>query len=110
MGVGDFGQIVPVKKKGGSIEQVKMACIQNSKHLPYLQVRSLRMNMRLERLRLQLLQNILSIDAKIDTAQDTGNMVLIESLRQQKQALISDEQGKREYAKMILQVGNKWKR
>jgi hypothetical protein len=36
-----------------------------------------------------------------------GNMVLIESLRQQKQALTSDEQGQREYAKMILQVGNK---
>ena len=30
VGVRDFRQIVPVKK-GGSIEQVKMACIQNSK-------------------------------------------------------------------------------
>jgi hypothetical protein len=31
VGDGDFRQIVTVKKSG-SIEQVKMACIQNSKH------------------------------------------------------------------------------
>jgi len=105
VGVGDFRQIAPVKK-GGSIEQVKMACIQNSKHWPYFQVRSLRINMRLERLRQQLLQNIVSIDTKIDTAQDSGNLALIESLRQKKQTLISDELGQREYAQMILQIGN----
>ena len=29
IGIGDFKQIVPVVK-GGSIEQIKMACIQNS--------------------------------------------------------------------------------
>ena len=93
MGVGDFRQIAPVKK-GGTIEQVKMACIQkNSKHWPYFQVRSLRTNMRLERLRLQLIQNIRSIDSKIDTAEDNGNLAIIESLRQQKQTLISDELG-----------------
>jgi hypothetical protein len=57
--------------------------------------------------RLQLLQNIQSIDAKIDTAQDSGNLLaLIESLRQKKQTLISDELGQREYAQMILQIGN----
>jgi hypothetical protein len=62
--------------------------------------------MRLERLRQQLLQNIQSLDTKIDTAQDNGNLALIESLRQQKQTLISDELGQREYAQMILQIGN----
>ena len=105
VGVGDFRQIAPVKK-GGTIEQVKMACIQNSKHWPYFQVRALRTNMRLERLRLQLIQNIQSIDAKIETAQDNGNLALIESFRLQKQTLISDELGQREYAQMILQIGN----
>jgi hypothetical protein len=31
--IGDFEQIVPVVK-GGPIEQIKMACIQNSKYWP----------------------------------------------------------------------------
>ena len=104
VGVGDFKQIAPVKK-GGTIEQIKMACIQNSKHWPYFQVRSLRTNMRLERLRIQLIQSIQSIDAKIETARDNGNLTLIQSLQQQKQTLISDELGQRKYAQMILQIG-----
>ena len=104
VGVGDFKQIAPVKK-GGTIEQIKMACIQNSKHWSYFQVCSLRTNMRLERLRLRLIQSIQLIDAKIETAQENDNTTLIQSLQQQKQTLISDELGQREYAQMILQIG-----
>ena len=105
IGIGDFKQIVPVVK-GGSIEQIKMACIQNSKYWPSFQVRSLKTNMRLERLRQQTLQSIQSIDAQIDSAQEQGNMAFVLKLNQQKEELTAEELGQREYAKMILQIGS----
>ena len=46
------------------------------------------------------------IDGKIASAQDTANITLINKLNQQKEALLSDELGQREYAKMILQIGS----
>ena len=99
--MGDFRQIVPVVK-GGSVDQIKMACIQNSKYWPYFEVRSLNTNMRLERLRQVLLQSLRSIDIKIASATDQGSLGLINTLREQKATMISDEVGQREYAKMIL--------
>ena len=105
IGIGDFQQIAPVVKFG-SMEQIKMACIQNSKYWPSFQVRSLKTNMRLERLRQQVLNNMRYIDSKIASAQDNGNLTLINTLHQQKECLLSDELGQREYAKMILQIGS----
>ena len=105
IGIGDFKQIVPVVK-GGSIEQIKMACIQNSKYWPSFQVRSLKTNMRLERLRQQTIQSIQSLDEKIASAQDQGNVAFVHNLNKQKQELVADELGQREYAKMILQIGS----
>jgi len=73
VGVGDFRQIVPVVK-GGSVDQIKMACIQNSKYWPNFEVRSLNTNMRLERLRQVLLESLRSIDIKIASATDQGSL------------------------------------
>jgi hypothetical protein len=105
IGIGDFQQIAPVVKYG-SIEQIKMACIQSSKYWQSFQVRSLKTNMRLERLRQQVLKSMKNIDGKIASAQDNGNLTLIETLNQEKESLLADELGQREYAKMILQIGS----
>lgn len=100
-----YRQIVPVVKYG-TFEEIKKACIQNSNLWKYFQVRSLRVNMRLERLRQRLLQQIQTIHLSVQTANDQGNAVLIQSLTEQKETLISDEIGQRSYAQMILQIGN----
>ena len=105
IGIGDFQQIAPVVKFG-SMEQIKMACIQNSKYWPSFQVRSLKTNMRLERLRQKVLQSIQYLEEKIESAQDNGNLPLIQKLKQDQETLVSDELGQREYARMILQIGS----
>ncbi len=62
--------------------------------------------MRLERLRQQTIQSIQSIDEKIASAQDQGNVAFVENLNQQRKKLVTDEIGQREYAKIILQIGS----
>ena len=62
--------------------------------------------MRLERLRQQTIQSIQSLDEKIASAQDQGNVAFVHNLNKQKQELVADELGQREYAKMILQIGS----
>lgn len=82
------------------------ACIQNSSLWRQFQVRSLRVNMRLERLRNQLLGQINDIDQSIEIANDQGNLNMMETLNDKRSLLISDEVGQRSYAEMILQIGN----
>jgi hypothetical protein len=49
--------------------------------------------MRLERLRQQTIQSIQSIDEKIASAQDQGNVAFVENLNQQRKKLVTDEIG-----------------
>ncbi len=61
----------------------------------------------LERLRQQTIQSsIQSIDKKIASAQDQGNVAFIQNWNQQNQELVADEIGQRKYAKMISQIGS----
>jgi hypothetical protein len=62
--------------------------------------------MRLERLRQQILLKLQDIDKCIEAAEDHGNLQLIESLTSERDLLLSDEEGQRNYARMILQIGN----
>ena len=98
-------QIVPVVKYG-SFEEIKAACIQNSYHWPYFKVKSLKTNMRLERLRARLIQKIEEIDQSISEARERGDMHNLQFLSNQRNILIADEEGQREYAAMLLQIGN----
>ena len=62
--------------------------------------------MRLERLRQQILLKLQDIDKSIEAANDQGDLQLIQSLTSERDLLISDEEGQRNYARMILQIGN----
>jgi len=103
--VGDFRQIVPVVKNG-TFEEVKNACIQNSRLWRHFEVRSLNVNMRLERLRQQILLKLQDIDGSIQVANDQGDLQQIQTLQSERGTLLSDEEGQRNYARMILQIGN----
>ena len=92
--------------KYGSFEEIKEACIQNSYHWPKFKVMSLRINMRLERLRSTLLQKIAVINEKMNCCHDRGDMDQGSALIKEREQLLADETGQKEYAKMILQIGN----
>ena len=62
--------------------------------------------MRLERLRTSLLQKIQTIDENIEFFQDRGDLDQMSQLSRQRDHLIADENGQREYAAMLLQIGN----
>ena len=67
---------------------------------------SLRINMRLERLRSTLLQKIAVINEKMNSCHDRGDMEQGSALIKEREQLLADETGQKEYAKMILQIGN----
>ena len=90
-----YRQIVPVVKYG-TFDEVKNACIQNSRLWKIFEVRSLDVNMRLERLRQQILLNLQDIQGSIEAAKEQGDLQQI--------LLLSDEEGQRNYAPMILQI------
>jgi len=62
--------------------------------------------MRLERLRQQILLKLQDIQGSIEAADEQGDLQQIQYLSNERDLLLSDEEGQRNYARMILQIGN----
>jgi len=105
IGVGDFRQIVPIVHSA-TVQDTISSCIQNSYIWQKFHVISLKINMRLERLRLQLLQQILKIDENMTIAQEQNDLLVFDMLETQKMQITLDESAQRKYANMIIQIGN----
>ena len=98
-------QIVPIVNSA-TVEDTISSCIQNSYIWQNFHVISLQINMRLERLRLQLLQQLLQIENKMTIAQTQNDFIEFDILETQKQKITLDESAQRQYANMIIQIGN----